>query len=59
MPHVHTTCGALLLVLFVPLALADQALRVVTWYLETVGKLGNALGPGCGLTSPYRRRPGA
>lgn len=59
MPHVPATSGAMLLVLLAPLVMADQALRMVTWNLKTVGKLGNALGPGCGLTSPYRRRPGA
>ena len=48
---------ALLLALLAPLALADEAIRVVTWNLETVGTPGTAPGPGRGLTSPYRRRP--
>ena len=56
LPSVLIT-SALLLALLAPLALADEALRVVTWNLETVGTPGNALGPGRGLTSPYRRRP--
>lgn len=59
LPPLLVASGALLLALLAPLVLADQALRVITWNLETVRKLGNALGPGCGLTSPYRRRPGA
>ena len=61
-PHSHTlppilTTSALLLALLAPLALADEAIRVVTWNLETVGTPGTAPGPGRGLTTPYRRRP--
>ena len=39
---VLTASGALLLALLAPLVLADQALRVVTWNLETVGTPGSA-----------------
>jgi len=45
-PHallpVLTTTSALLQVLVVPLVLADQALRVVTWNVETIGVMGSA-----------------
>ena len=47
-PHSHTlppaiaTTSALLLALLAPLALADEAIRVVTWNLETVGTPGSA-----------------
>ena len=41
LPSVLTT-SALLLALLAPPALADEALRVVTWNLETVGTPGSA-----------------
>ena len=42
MPPVLTASDALLLAPLAPLVLADQALRVVTWNLETVGTPGSA-----------------
>jgi hypothetical protein len=41
LPPVLTTSGALLLALLAPLALADQALRVVTWNVESIGAQGS------------------
>ncbi len=46
-PPCHPPCYlaaglALLLALLAPLALADEAVRVVTWNLETVGTPGSA-----------------
>ncbi len=42
LPPAIAATSALLLALLAPLALADQALRVVTWNLETVGTPGSA-----------------
>ena len=42
LPPVLATTSVLLLALLAPLALADEAIRVVTWNLETVGTPGSA-----------------
>ncbi len=41
-PRYRAARLALLLLLSAPLALADQALRVVTWNLETLGPPGSS-----------------
>ena len=42
LPRAIAATSALLLALLAPLAPADQALRVVTWNVETVGTPGTA-----------------